>query len=564
MPILNQLRAFAGGAVRASIRRQAKAFKNATNDCRAAQQRVLRELLALNADSRFSQQRNLHAIKTPAEFRRALPVSTYDDYAPCIEELKQGDHRALLGSENRLLMFSLSSGTTSNSKFVPITQRFLDDYRRGWQIWGICTFDEHPAINARNIVQLSSDDDRFRTPGGTPCGNISGLVASMQKRIVRTMYTVPGAIAKITSPDAKAYTTLRLALADEHVGLAMTANPSTLIHLAKTAEEHAPQLIRDIADGTLAVESELPPQARIPLQRRLSKRRPRRAKFLERLLESTGRLRPADYWPNLICAAVWTGGSAGAYLHALKDHFGDLAVRDHGLSASEGRMTIPLEAGSDGVLDVTSHYFEFIPEEEYESQHPTILEAHQLEAGRNYFILLTTPSGFCRYDICDVVKCTGFYNDTPRLVFLHKGAHISNVTGEKISESQVVEAVRDGLSKLAVPLKHFTVTPVWDEPPRYQLIAEQRDFHSPALVETFLRHVDTQLQHLNCEYREKRTTGRLGDMTFFPLPDNTWTHFTRKRQATLGGSLEQYKHPCLVPDLKFSEQLVGEFAEATA
>ena len=559
MPILNQLRAFVGGIPRASVRKQLKAFREATLDCRGAQQRVLRELLALNADSRYSQERGLHAAKTTAEFRDAVSVTRFDDYIPYIEDLKRGDHRALLGSDNRLLMFTLSSGTTNNSKFIPITQRFLEDYRRGWQIWGISTFDDHPAINSRNIVQLSSDDDRFRTPGGTPCGNISGLVASMQKRIVQTMYTVPGTVAKIKTPEAKSYTTLRLALADEHVGLAMTANPSTLIHLAKLAEEHAGSLIRDIADGTLAVEKDIPTDVLQSLRRRLGKRRPKRAQALERLLETTGHLRPADYWPHLVAVAVWTGGSAGAYLHALKGHYGDVAVRDHGLSASEGRMTIPLSAGSDGVLDITSHYFEFIPEEEYESEHPTVLEAHELEAGRNYFILLTTPSGFCRYDICDVVRCTGFENSTPKLVFLHKGAHISNVTGEKVSESQVVEAVKDCVSKMEVPLRHFTVTPVWDEPPRYQLIAEQRDFHSSDLVDRFIRGVDTQLQSINIEYREKRNTGRLGDMTFFPLPDDTWSRFTRKRQATLGGSLEQYKHPCLVPDLKFSDQLVGEF-----
>ena len=559
MPILYQLRAFVGGIPRASVRKQLKAFRTATVDCRGEQERVLQELLALNGDSRFSNERGLNSVKTPAEFRNAVPITRYDDYAPYIEDLKRGDHQALLGSGNRLLMFSLSSGTTSTSKFIPITQRFLDDYRRGWQIWGISTFDDHPAINSRNIVQLSSDDDRFRTPGGTPCGNISGLVASMQKRIVQTMYTVPGTVAKIKTPEVKSYTTLRLALADEHVGLAMTANPSTLIHLAKIAEENAESLIRDIHDGSLAVAGDVPDEVRHALRKRLNKRRPKRARFLENLIESTGRLRPMDYWQRMVAVAVWTGGSAGAYLHSLKEHYGDVAIRDHGLSASEGRMTIPLEAGADGVLDVTSHYFEFIPEEEYESEHPTVLEAHELEVGRNYFILLTTPSGFCRYDICDVVRCTGYENTTPKLVFLHKGAHISNVTGEKVSESQVVEAVKECVSQMSVPLKHFTVTPVWDEPPRYQLIAEQRDFSSSDLIEKFLRGVDTQLQTINCEYREKRNTGRLGDMTFFPLPDDTWTRFTRKRQATLGGSLEQYKHPCLVPDLKFSDQLVGEF-----
>src|SRR3990170_3813097 len=104
-------------------------------------------------------------------------------------------------------------------------------------------FDDHPAANTKNILQLSSDYDKFRTPGGTPCGNISGLVAAVQKRIVRTMYTVPGIVSKIQDPDAKNYTALRLALADPHVGMVMTANPSTLIQLAKTADNERERLI---------------------------------------------------------------------------------------------------------------------------------------------------------------------------------------------------------------------------------------------------------------------------------------------------------------------------------
>lgn len=565
MSILNRIRGLLGGFLRAKLRREANRFINASKDCRAAQKNVLQRLMALNGESHFAREHRLHEVAAPEDLARRLPVTCYEDYADHIEQMKSGDHRALLGEDNPLLMFSLSSGTTSKSKFVPITRQFLRDYRRGWQVWGIRMFDAHPAANCGTIVQLSSDFDRFRTTSGTPCGNISGLVAAMQKRIVQTMYTVPQAIAKIDDVELKQYTTLRLALAERYVGVVMTANPSTLVHLAKSAEERSEDLIRDIADGTLCGGDELPDEVRIKLGRRISKRRPKRARELERILQSGDGFRPRDYWPNLAVVAAWTGGSAGAYLHTLRRFYGDVPVRDHGLSASEGRMTIPLRDGtSDGVLDVMSHYFEFIPEEEYESKQRTVLQAHELEEGRNYFILLTTASGFSRYDICDVVRCTGFLGTTPTLEFLHKGSHISNVTGEKISESQVVEAVKHCVQLMEVHLKYFTVAPVWDDPPRYQIIAEARDFNSGDLVDLFIRRVDSQLQRLNCEYREKRETGRLGQMSFFPLPDGTWNQFTRKRQQNLGGSVEQYKHPCLVPDMRFSDNLVRDFTTRVA
>lgn len=566
MGLLNRFRASPlGELVRAPMRRELRRFLQAAGDCRAQQQRVLRELIALNGDGEFAVDRGLHTVQTPADLRRRLPVTRYDDYVPGIERMKAGRPRALLGSRNKLLMFSLSSGTTSSSKFIPITDRFLKDYKRGWQIWGIQAFDRHPAMNACNIVQLSSDYDRFRTTGGVPCGNISGLVAAMQKRVVKTMYTVPGAVAKIAEPDVKNYATLRLALADANVGLVMTANPSTLIHLARIADRRREELIRDVADGTLSIPAELPADVRRALRGRIANRDKRRAKELERIVERTGALLPKDYWPLAKLVAVWTGGSAGAYLHSLRKYYGEIPVRDHGLSASEGRMTIPVDDGTAaGILDVTTHYFEFIPEDEYEHEHPTVLEAHELEEGRNYFILLTTSSGFYRYDICDVVRCAGFYGTTPLLEFLHKGAHISNITGEKISESQVVAAVSGCLEQMQLDLRHFTVTPVWSDPPHYQVLAEERDFPAADVIPQFVQRVDARLQEINCEYRDKRQTGRLAGMTFLPLPDGTWGQFTRYRQQSLGGSLEQYKHPCLIPDLKFGEQFVRQFVESAA
>ncbi|MFQ5730873.1 MAG: GH3 auxin-responsive promoter family protein [Planctomycetaceae bacterium] len=561
MGILDRFRASLGAIPRAGLRREANHFLTATRDCRGEQRRVLQSLIALNGDSRFAVQRGLNEVRSAADLRNRIGVTSYEDYADPIEQMKRGNHRALLGSRNQLLMFSLSSGTTATSKFVPITRQFFSDYKRGWQIWGIRAFDDYPAMNARRILQLSSNHDRFRTPGGTPCGNISGLAAVMQRPIVKTMYTVPGTLGAVDNPDAKSYTTLRLALADDNIGLVMTANPSTLVQLAKLADDRREELIRDIADGTLAVRDVVPATVLQQLRRRFARRQPKRARELERIVDREGRLFPKDYWSRIEVAAVWTGGSAGAYLHSLRKYYGDVHVRDHGLSASEGRMTIPFSGGgSEGILDVTSHFFEFIPEEEYGDPNHNVLEAHELEAGRNYFILLTTSSGFYRYDICDVVQCTGFHNTTPMLEFLHKGAHISNVTGEKISESQVVQAVSLCARQMDVHLEHFTVTPVWGEPPRYRLLGERADFPSAQSAEEFVRLVDAGLQQINCEYRDKRRTGRLEAMSFLPLPEGTWQAFTTRRQRTLGGSLEQYKHPCLVPDMTFSERLVRECA----
>ncbi len=557
----DRIRAFAGSLFRSKLRRQSKHFMQAAADCQSAQRRVLRRLLELNEQSRFSQEHGLIATLSAAEFRSRFPISDFELYRPAIERLKVGDSQALLGPQNKLLMFALSSGTTADSKFIPITQKFLDDYRRGWQIWGIHTYDDRPGLNHKNILQIASDYNRYQTEANIPCGNISGLAVASQRPIVRFMYTIPFAVSKISNPLAKYYTILRLGLADDNIGMVTTANPSTLIQLAALADAEKESLIRDIADGTLSTRFEISKAVRTRLSRVISRRRRQRAKDLESFVSQAGTLRLSDVWPRLEQLAIWMGGSCAAFLSGIRREFGDsICIRDHGLSASEGRMTIPLSAGSaDGVLDVTTHYFEFIPESEHGSTNPTVLEAHELEADKNYFILLTTSSGLYRYDIRDVVRCTGFVGTTPVLRFLHKGAYISNLTGEKLSESQVVEAVRGALESERQRVEYFTLTPTWGEPPVYQLLVEGRDLSATEAGERLAQAVDTRLQDLNCEYHEKRATGRLAAVQIARLRDGSWRKFAEQRQSRLGGSIEQYKHPCLLPALETFDRIFAEW-----
>ncbi len=558
--MLRHLRSLGGLVIRAKLHRALAKFLRSAEDCRSAQQRSLQRIMALNADSCFSQERGLHAGLSSGEFRRRIPVGDFETVRPYVERMKAGEAGALLGPKNKLLMFTLSSGTTADAKFIPVTTEFLKDYKRGWQIWGINAFDAHPKIFVSDIVQLISDYDKFRTPANTPCGNISGLVGAMQSPLVRLMYTIPQLVSKISDAESKAYVTLRFAVANPHVGMVTTANPSTLIHLAKLADKERDDLIRDIADGTISRRFPLDADLRTALTCKL-RRNPQRARELERIVVQSGRLGPNDYWPNLSLAAVWTGGSAGAYLQTMRRYFGAVAVRDHGLSASEGRMTIPLaDTTSEGVLDVDSHYFEFIPENEHGSANPTVLEAHELEPGRNYFILLTTVSGLYRYDIRDVVRCTGFLGTTPKLEFLHKGAHIANLTGEKITESQVVAAVKSGAHRFQADFSYYSVSPIWGEPPCYRLHVEESELVGIRHSAEMIQHIDAALQSQNCEYQEKRQSGRLAPLEWCTLTAGTWRRFTRHRQSRFGASVEQYKHPCLVPDLQFSERLQTEFA----
>jgi hypothetical protein len=548
----------AGKLLKYILRRQVTAFEAATHQPQAVQEALRQRFLAYHADTDFGRAHHFRSIRTLDDFRRHLPVAGYDYYEPYVARVRRGEFQALL-ADRVVHMFALTSGTTASRKFIPVTPQYLADYRRGWQIWGLLAYRGHPEVRFRPILQLSSDWDEFRSEAGIPCGSVTGLTATMQKRVVQWMYCVPPAASKVKDAHAKYYLALRLSL-PRRVGMVIAANPSTLIGLARVGDQEKEALVRDLHDGTLDPRIELPAEVRASLAGHLRQRHKERAHELEEIIRRTGTLYPRDYWPANCILGNWTGGSVSAYLRHYPRYFGQTPVRDVGLIASEGRMTIPIADGTpSGVLDITTHYFEFIPEEEVDSQQPVALAAHEVEEGRKYFIVPTTAFGLYRYQIYDLVRVTGFHNATPLVEFLSKGSHFSNLTGEKLSEYQVAHAMKDVLTRLDISLTSYTLAPCWDdEQPYYGLFVERGDLPTAEEGVRLAEQMDRRLVETNVEYAGKRESGRLGPMRLEAVPTGTWLRWDRQRLQRTGGTLEQYKHPCLVPDLHFRDSIPAE------
>jgi hypothetical protein len=551
------LRQLAGKIVAYPIRRQLAVFEAATQRPREVQDNLLRRILTYHAGTDFGREHHFASIRSLADFRRQLPISGYERFEPYLERVRRGDFNALL-ADRCVHMFALTSGTTAARKYIPVTPQYLADYRRGWNMWGLRAYWDHPEIKLRPIVQISADWDEYRTEAGIPCGSVTGLTATAQKRIIRFVYCVPACVARIKDVAAKYYVALRLSL-PRQVGMIIAANPSTLINLARAGDQEKESLIRDLYDGTLSARVEVPPQVRAALAWRIRRCR-KRARELEAIAQRVGALYPRDYWPPYCLLGNWTGGSVRAYLRHYPRYYGDKPVRDVGLIASEGRMTIPFsDATASGVLDITSHYFEFIPEEEAGLPNPTVLSAHEVEEGKTYFIVPTTAFGLYRYHISDLVRVTGFYNRTPQIEFLSKGAHFANITGEKLSEYHVTQAMEQVLHELNVSLTAYSLAPCWhEELPYYGLFVEQSDLTNRAQGQSLVELLDEQLRQINCEYAGKRDSARLGAVRLELLPRGAWHTWAGQRLARTGGTLEQYKHPCLIADPDFRDSMPVE------
>jgi hypothetical protein len=535
----------------AGLRMRLLQFRHDARRAQAIQHRTLLAKIRRHERSDFGRDHGFSQIDSAADFRRRLHVATYEDHYPYIERVLHGDTEALFAPGTRILMFAMTSGTTGQPKRLPITAELFREYSAGWRMWAAGVFGDHVDVLLKRTVQLTSDWQQYRAPSGVPCGQISGLAAMTRPWFSQHIFTLPPIVSRIHDPAARHYASLRFALASNRVGMIITANPSTLVEFAHRANREKESLIRDVHDGSLSCD--LPQDLRQLLARRILCRRPERARELARIVSDHGALLPMHAWPKLSVLAVWTGGSVNVYLSQLPELYGETAIRDHGLSASEGRMTIPLSDGtSAGLLDFYHHYFEFIPVEEHDSARPNILEGHELQVGKDYYIVLTTSGGLYRYDIHDVVRCVGFEGQAPLVEFLNKGKNFCSLTGEKLSEHQAVRAVKAGFADLQLPLETFTLAPTMDGHPRYVLLVEPPAHHGRA--DEIAHRVQVNLERMNEEYRSKCSSGRLLPVQVREVASGTWSALRRERIGDRG-NFEEYKHPCLVGDLEFVDRL---------
>ncbi len=524
---------------------QLRQFLKGLQHCERIQNKFLTELLLANQDSDFGRDHGFAQIRSYTDFAHAVPLAHYSYHAPYIERCKCGDTKALLGPSQKLLMFATTSGTSSSPKYIPVTSRFMATYHRGWNIWGVKYLGDHPETYTGRLLQVSSPIPTERTMGGHPCGAMSSLQARHQKPIVRCFYATPGEVARVSDAQSRYYVTMRFALV-KAVRSIVTPNPSTLILLAQTAESSAAALIRDIHDGGIDESVELPSELRSRLTARL-RPNPRRSRALARLLQEHGRLLPRHYW-DLAALGHWIGGTVGLYLPQIRQYYGDTPIRDIGLLASEARMSIPLEDNTPaGPLDIFANFYEFIPEEELSSRQIdpasttlphglTVLRAHELRKGGQYFILLTNHTGLCRYHIGDIIRVTDFIGSTPVIEFLSRGSHTSSVTGEKLTEHQVVAAVAEAASQEDGDMTTFTMAPVWADPPYYLLHLESRQARGPDALARLAERIDRRLGQINMEYNSRRQSQRLAILQIRQQVRNTSPGPTSKLYH------EQHKH----------------------
>jgi hypothetical protein len=534
--------------------RDAEEFLAGLDHPEAPQERCLLErVVRPNQTSEYGRRYRFDCITSVRDYQRAVPIVRYADIAAEVERTAQGEPGVLVSEPVR--RFFLTSGSTTRAKTIPVTSSFIADKARAFGIYWSLLFGQHPGAQRGRVVGNFSDSGgSYKLPSGLPVSSEgsywSAVGAATQQR---GKSPLPRSVGAIADSNARYYTVARI-LAEEDVSLMLALNPSTILLLVRKMNEFKDALLRDVERGGLCRDFPVDPEVRDHVAGRY-RGNPARAAELRALLRGGDpALCAHQVWPKLDLVVSWRSPMQRPYLELLGPHLGTVAQRDYILMASEGIIAIPHEDHqSGGLLATPIQFYEFVPEEQAERPDPEVLLAHELEVGKNYVVLLSTTAGLYRYNIADVLRVRGKRGRTPIVEFLYRTGATSSLTGEKLTEEQVVETVRALSSRLGLTFEGFTLLPAKEGFPRYLLLAEVARGTSREQLVLLSSALDSELQERNVEYRAKRSSLRLEAAELWLVASGSFERL-RQRRIAEGANDAQIKPVGLTRDARFAEQ----------
>jgi GH3 auxin-responsive promoter len=318
-------------------------------------------------------------------------------------------------------------------------------------------FIHHPKLaNGRFYWAISPACRVPRTTTGNIPVGLPGDAAYFGSRTgsaVASALAVPEEVGKITDVDQWRAATLLHLLACENLTLISVWSPTFLSELLRHACNNRQELAEAIAHGGETAKK----------TSFSAHQRSQRAQLIE---SSLGKSNP-DYqviWPELQVISCWDQAAAARHANVLREQFPNVLIQGKGLLATEGVVTIPLDGFDYPVLALESGFFEF------RDVNGKIFLADQLLKDAEYQLIMTTSSGLYRYAIGDEVRVRGFAMKTPMLEFIGRNNTTSDLCGEKLSDTFVMNK----LNKLAQPFAMLAPDTAQDaDICRYVLLLDQ-------------------------------------------------------------------------------------------
>jgi GH3 auxin-responsive promoter len=473
------------------------------------QDEVLKKLLNAARFTEFGQRYSFEDIVNYDDFKKRVPVHTYEQLFPYIDRLMRGEQNVLWPTEVK--WFAKSSGTTNaRSKFIPVSPESLEDchFKGGKDLLSIYVnnYPDTTIFSGKGLgVGGSYQVNEFDPTSTSHYGDVSAVI----------MQNLPPWAEFIRTPS------LEVALMDNW-------------------EEKIDRIATQTAKVDVAHIAGVPTWTFL---------------LLQRILELEKKENILEVWPNL--EVFFHGAVAFAPYRKLFKNLipGDRMNYWETYNASEGFFGIQDRTNSDELLLMLDYgvYYEFIPVEEFEKEYPITIGLSEVEIGKNYAMVISTNSGLWRYNIGDTIK---FTSTAPhRIKISGRTKHFINAFGEEVIIENAEAAVTRACDYTGAVISNFTAAPIYLEKSKrggHEWIIEFKA--PPKSLEEFTKILDETLRKVNSDYDAKRAHDlALIAPKIHSVAEGTFYNWMKKR-GKLGG---QHKVPRLSNSREYVDEILG-------
>ncbi len=446
-------------------------------------------------------------ITTIDKFRERVPIQNYDTLKPYIERTMKGEQNLLWPST--IHWFAKSSGTTSDkSKFIPVSEESLEEchYNGGTDMIALyCNNKPDTKMFTGKCLVLGGSHQISQLNDDSFYGDLSAV-------LIRNL---PFWAEYYRTPD------ISIALMDEW---------------EEKIEKMAEATIKENVTNISGV-----PTWTIVLARRI--------------LEITGKNNLLEVWPNL---ELYFHGAVN--FAPYREQFKQLIPSEsmyylETYNASEGLFGIQDQPNSTEMLLMLDYgiFYEFVPMEELDKEHPKAIGLHEVELDKNYAIVISTNGGLWRYMIGDTVKFTSLYPF--RIHITGRTKHFINAFGEELIIDNAENALTVACKETNAIIKDYTACPIYftdNKTGGHEWIIEFE--RNPDNNDRFVELLDINLKKQNSDYEAKRYKDMALSMPKVHFAKEGTFYTWLKAKGKLGG---QHKVPRLANNRQYVEEILG-------
>ena len=463
------------------------------------QDTILKSLIKIGRNTTFGKETGLENVNSYEEFKQAVRIRDYEQLKTYIDQIKEGKHNVIW--KGRPIYFAKTSGTTSGTKYIPITKDSVPNHINSARNALLCYMAETGNTRFANgkMIFLSGSPVLERV-GGIPTGRLSGIVN----------HHVPGY-------------------------LRTNQLPSYETNCIEDWETKLNKIVEETISQDMTLISGIPPWMQM---------------YFDELTKRSGK-KISELFPNF-SVMVQGGVNFEPYKAKLLESVGRKIDTIEVFPASEGFFAFQDSQSAEGLLLNTNSgiFFEFVPATEIGKPNPPRLSLRDVKAGENYALIINSNAGLWGYNLGDTVK---FVSVNPyRLVVTGRTKHFISAFGEHVIGEEVEYSLLKAAEEENVQIVEFTVAPYVSE-------GEGKSYHEwfiefenkPANIQEFARKVDQNLREKNVYYDDLIGGNILRPLKLTPVRKHGFIDYM-KSIGKLGG---QNKVPRLSNDRQIADEL---------